>query len=246
MEACEKAAGKFFKLTVNIGDEQPVPIVTSWDGVGVGSRVVIAVVGSFVADVEVTPVERGGVVSQGLLCDSLMLGWAGGTSGSAVLLPTSFVPGMPAPPERPRRNDANVEDPRDPNAGAEALFGPVLSKEEKKALAAKKKAEREAKKKGGGAAASADADATAEGGEADGTSAAAAAGDAAAGEAPAAGAAKKEAKAKPRVAPTKADLKRIKKVAAEKRKATGGEVFTDDELEAAGFLLEGEEPVPVS
>ena len=83
VEACEKAAGKFFKLTVNIGDEQPVPIVTSWDGVGVGSRVVIAVVGSFVADVEVTPVERGGVVSQGLLCDSLMLGWAGGTSGSA-------------------------------------------------------------------------------------------------------------------------------------------------------------------
>ena len=49
------------------------------------------------------------------------------------------------------------------------------------------------------------------------------------------------------VPPSKADLKKIKKLTAEKRKAAekagGGadEIFTDDELEAAGFLLEGEE-----
>ena len=215
VEACEKASGKFVKLSVNIGDEVPLTIATNWDGVGEGSRVCIAVVGSFVADVEVTPVERGGVTSQGLLCDAAMLGWAGGAAGAAVLLPTSFSPGDPAPHEKPRRAAANGEDPRDPNAGSEALFGPVLSKEDKKKAAAAKKAEREARKAG--------------------------VEPAAAGAAPADGA------AKVRVPPSKADLKKIKKLTAEKRKAAekagGGadEIFTDDELEAAGFLLEGEE-----
>lgn len=209
VETMEKASGKFLKLSVNIGEELPLSIVTNWEGLDVGLRVCIAVVGSFVADVEVKPVERGGALSQGLLCDSSMLGWAGGTTGSPVLLPTSFEPGMPAPTERPKRTAANVEDPRDPSAGAEALFGPVLTKEEKKAAAATKKAEREAKKKGGGVEVDA-----------------------------------KTKAAKPRVAPTKADLKKIKKLTADKRKAAaaGEEVFTDDELERAGFLLEGEEP----
>ena len=175
-----------------------------------GSRVVVAVVGSFVADVEVVAQERAGVLSHGLLCDSAMLGWPDGESGSAVFLPKAFSPGDLAPTERPRRGEANVEDPRDPNAGAENLFGTVLTKEQKKEAAAKKKAEREAKKR---AAAGGGLD---EGAADDGAP-------------------------KPRLKPSKAELKKCKKLAAEKRKA-GGEAFTDDELEAAGFLLEGEEP----
>ena len=172
-----------------------------------------------------------------------MLGWAGGTTGSVVLLPTSFEPGMPAPNERPKRSAANVEDPRDPNAGAEALFGPVLTKEEKKAAAAAKKAERDAKKKGGSAA---DADVSGAGAADGAPGQVAAAADSGTASTKPAAAAKAP---KPRVVPTKADIKKIKKLTADKRKkaADGEEIFTDDELEAAGFLLEGEEPpVPVS
>ena len=44
-----------------------------------------------------------------------------------------------------------------------------------------------------------------------------------------------EKKKKP---PTKAELKKLKKLIAEKRKG-GAEVFTEDEIEAAGFLVEG-------
>ena len=47
--------------------------------------------------------------------------------------------------------------------------------------------------------------------------------------------------AKPRVKPTKSDVKRIKQLTADKRQQTGEECWTDDELEAAGFLLDGEE-----
>ena len=44
-----------------------------------------------------------------------------------------------------------------------------------------------------------------------------------------------EKKKKP---PTKAELKKLKKLIAEKRKG-GAEVFTEDEIEAAGFRVEG-------
>jgi len=52
-----------------------------------------------------------------------------------------------------------------------------------------------------------------------------------------------EGAAAPRVKPSKTDLRRIKKLTADKRKAKADEEYwTDEELEAAGFLLEGEEP----
>ena len=44
--------------------------------------------------------------------------------------------------------------------------------------------------------------------------------------------------AKAKKPPTKAELKKIKKAIAEKRKG-GLEVYTDEELEEAGFLVEG-------
>jgi elongation factor 3 len=44
--------------------------------------------------------------------------------------------------------------------------------------------------------------------------------------------------AKVKKPPTKVELKKIKKAIAEKRKG-GLEVFTDEEIEAAGFLVEG-------
>ena len=215
-EPIEKSKAKKLSVDVGRGDGGDLTIVTSWD-VSEGMRVVIAVVGSFVNEAEVVESVVSGVSSCGLLCDGTMLGWtgAGVAAGSPALLPSSFAPGDAAPSERPKRG-GKAEEPAfagfdKQDDGPTALFGPVLTKDEKKALAAKKKAERAAKK-GGGAT---ESEGTAEGGVT------AAASD------------------KPRVAPTKADLKRIRKAVADKRKA-GEEVATDDELEAAGFLLEGE------
>jgi len=155
--------------------------------------------GSFVCDVE---------VSQHTLVDSAMLGWRDGVRGSAAIVPTSFQPGDSAPQDRPPRNRAaatvdaagNVV----ANEGVDALFGPVLTKEQKKAAAAAKKADRDAAKKDQGAATD-------------------------------------SAKEVVRVKPAKTDLKRCKKLAADKRKAGDADALTDDELDFAGFLLEGEE-----
>lgn len=58
-------------MSVDIGEDSPVEIATSWD-VHSGARVVVAVAGSLVGDVE---------ISQPRLCDSAMLGWADGISG---------------------------------------------------------------------------------------------------------------------------------------------------------------------
>lgn len=44
----------------------------------------------------------GGRQSEGMLCDSSMLGWAGGGSGTAAVVPPSFEPGARPPPSRPR------------------------------------------------------------------------------------------------------------------------------------------------
>lgn len=76
VESCEPASkAKWMKVAVNIGDEAPVTLASNFDGLDIGSRVVVAVVGSFVGDVEVLAQERAGVLSHGLLCDSAMLGW---------------------------------------------------------------------------------------------------------------------------------------------------------------------------
>ena len=43
----------------------------------------------------------GGKPSLGMLCDSVMLGWAGGSAGAAVLLPASVENGSEPPSEKP-------------------------------------------------------------------------------------------------------------------------------------------------
>jgi len=208
---CLATAGKnkLKKLSVDIGQEVPVTIVTSMDSISVGSRVVVARVGSFVNEQEVKKTTFGDDISEGLLCDTAMLGWRGGVDGAVALLPASFAPGDSAPSEKPRRGEALTD-----AAGNIAVCSvneeigevKVLTKEEKKAETALKKAAREAKKKEAkGEVETAD----------DGA-----------------------ARILPK-APNK-DLKRIKKLTADKRKK-GEEVWTDDELEAAGFAIQGME-----
>lgn len=215
VKECESISAKNKKLTIDVGRELPVIIVSSWDGVDVDYRVVVACVGSFINEQEVTKTTVAGVVSEGVLCDTAMLGWKGGANGAAALLPARFSPGDAAPSEKPRRGEELIDAAGNIITGAaneEIEAKTVLTKEEKKAEAALKKAAREAKKKEEKAAKSGYV-----------------AGDGDDADVPV-------ARELPK-APTK-DLKRIKKLTADKRK-NGEEVWTDDELEAAGFAIQG-------
>lgn len=126
--ASEPVAGKKVRLTVDVGEEQPLTVLSA-ASVDTGARIIVALVGSSIGDTEVTIPT---------ICDAAMLGWDGrGASGPATL-PKAFSPGDAAPSERPKAGRAaaaevdklgNVVD----GAGVDALFvsKPKLSKAEK-------------------------------------------------------------------------------------------------------------------
>ena len=175
------AAGKktTHKLSVDVGEKAPLTI-TSATAIDVGTRIVVALAGSSVGDLE---------ISEPIICDADMLGWKGPSLGPGpALLPKSFAPGDPAPDERPKavKSAASTVDKlgnADAADGVEALFvsKPKLSKEEKEMAKLEKAA------------------------------------------------AKGDAKAA-----TKLQHLKLRQAIAAKR-AAGEEVFTDDELEAAGL-----------
>lgn len=151
-----KKGGKALKVcTVNVGDsDSPLTIVTSAPNVREGSRVAVALAGSMVTteegeEIRVEKTSVGGTMSEGMLCDSAMLGWTGGASGIAVQIPESIAIGSPPPATKPRPNDgqsSNAEDaPSGPVTGG--LFERKLTKEEKKKLAAEKREAKKAAKK---------------------------------------------------------------------------------------------------
>ena len=162
---CEGVKGKdkLKELKVDVGQDEPLTIVTNAANVEVGKRVVVATIGASLKDEsKVKKAMVGGVTSEGMLCDGPMLGWQGGGAGAAALLPESFKPGEAPPRSRPRLDgggDGDGDAPAAPVAkstgpGVDSLFEKKLTKEEKKAAQEKKKAERAAKKaaKGGDAA----------------------------------------------------------------------------------------------
>ena len=69
------------------------------------SKVVVAKLGSKVEmggeEVVVKKTNVGGKPSFGMICDSVMLSWAGGSAGAAVLLPDSFENGVEPPGAKP-------------------------------------------------------------------------------------------------------------------------------------------------
>jgi tRNA-binding EMAP/Myf-like protein len=160
LEGCggKCANGKALKACrVNVtGDEaNPATIVTSASNVRTGSRVVVALAGTSFLNgegdaVTVQKTAVGGVMSDGMFCDSRMLGWSGGGSGVAAQVPDSFEIGSAPPSSKPRPKEA--EEPAAPTEEAKGLFEKKLSKEEKKKLAEERrkarKAAKEAKKEG--------------------------------------------------------------------------------------------------
>ena len=137
---------------------EPLAVVTSAPNVREGSRVAVAPVGSTVvtddgSELKITKTAVGGVMSEGMLCDSQMLGWTGGAAGIAVQIPDSIPIGSAPPATKPRPTNGSA--PAAAAAGEEAPSGPVtegllferkLTKEEKKKLAAEKRAAKKAAK----------------------------------------------------------------------------------------------------
>ncbi|KPI88357.1 hypothetical protein ABL78_2532 [Leptomonas seymouri] len=104
---CEDAPNtKLKRLKVNVGDEEPIPVVTAAANVRAGDHVVVACVGAEIKGETVAKTTVKGFPSQGMLCDAGMLGWVGGGAGAAVVLPASFAPGTRPPASRPRGDAA--------------------------------------------------------------------------------------------------------------------------------------------
>lgn len=93
---------KLCTIDVGGGEEKAVQICTNAPNVTEGTRVVVACVGAMLGDTKVTKKTVGGRASEGMLCDSPMLGWTGGAAGLAALVPESFAPGASPPEKRPR------------------------------------------------------------------------------------------------------------------------------------------------
>ena len=138
---------------MNIGTDEPITVVTNATNVREGSRVVVACIGAVLNDLDNTVVSKtniSGVISCGIMCDSKMMGWKGGSEGIAVQIPDSYELGTKPPSEKPiSGGNASASSNAESNVPAvevKPLFEKKLTKEEKKAEAARKKAEKAAKK----------------------------------------------------------------------------------------------------
>ena len=75
---------------------QSITVITNAPNIRVGTRTVVAEVGTEFEDKETGEMAIvrkeliGGVYSEGMICDSVILGWAGGAAGVAVQVPPSY------------------------------------------------------------------------------------------------------------------------------------------------------------
>jgi hypothetical protein len=117
------------------------------------SRVAVAPAGTTVLDeqgeeLQVTKTTVGGVMSEGMLCDSRMLGWSGGAAGLAVQIPNSIALGSSPPATKPRgvHDSKPTEEEAQPQEQQAGLFEKKLTKEEKKKMAEEKRKAKKAAK----------------------------------------------------------------------------------------------------
>jgi len=162
VKECESVAGKdkLRKVIVDAGTEHGcLTIATNASNIRLGTRTVVATLGTTVEfDGEPQIVKKtnvGGILSEGMICDSVMLKWAGGAEGLCVQIPTSFAVGTLAPTSKPRMDtgSTSASASAEPELSAKELK--AREKEARKKELAEKKAARIAKKaseSGGGEA----------------------------------------------------------------------------------------------
>ena len=141
--------------SVNIGndDGEPITVVTNAVNVREGSQLVVAPIGSTVVndegeEITISKTSVGGHVSEGMFCDSRMLGWGTGSVGLAAQVPESCDVGMTPPTSKPGVPPPASSSTSEgmPEVEVQGLFERKLTKEEKKLAAeAKRKARKEAK-----------------------------------------------------------------------------------------------------
>eukprot|EP00535_Pseudo-nitzschia_heimii_P005397 CAMPEP_0197182698 /NCGR_PEP_ID=MMETSP1423-20130617/6568_1 /TAXON_ID=476441 /ORGANISM="Pseudo-nitzschia heimii, Strain UNC1101" /LENGTH=185 /DNA_ID=CAMNT_0042633155 /DNA_START=39 /DNA_END=596 /DNA_ORIENTATION=+ len=165
VESLEESGGKGTKALkvckVDVGgDGDLLQVVTSAPNVRPASRIVVAPVGSTVlgSDGEGLTVAKttvGGHVSEGMFCDSRMLGWEGGSVGIAARMDDSLPLGSPPPSKKPRPGGGGGGSGGEalPESTVEGLFKKKPTKEEKKRLAEEKRKARKAAKEAKKAAA---------------------------------------------------------------------------------------------
>mmetsp|Transcript_23263 Transcript_23263/g.36377 ORF Transcript_23263/g.36377 Transcript_23263/m.36377 type:complete len:176 (-) Transcript_23263:130-657(-) len=161
IEDKSKSGGKPLKVcSVNIGGDEPICVVTNAPNVRLSSRLVVAPVGSTIIndegeEMEIKKTAVGGVMSEGMFCDSRMLGWGSGSAGIAAQVPDSFEPGSAPPTSKPGAPPTSSSPGSAiPAVEVKPLFEKKLTKEEKKKLAEERKAARKAAKEAKKAAAS--------------------------------------------------------------------------------------------
>jgi tRNA-binding EMAP/Myf-like protein len=140
--------------SVNIGndDGESITVVTNAVNVREGSRLVVAPIGSIIIndegeEITISKTSVGGHVSEGMFCDSRMLGWGTGSAGVAAQVPESYNVGMAPPTTKPGVPPPSSSSSESmPTVEVQGLFERKLTKEEKKLAAeAKRKARKEAK-----------------------------------------------------------------------------------------------------
>lgn len=161
VESLEESGGKGTKAMkicqFNIGGEDCIQVVTVAPNVRLGSRLAVAPIGTTVLGdngegMTVQKTSVGGHTSEGIFCDSRMLGWDGGSMGIASQMDASLELGSPPPSKKPRPGGA-VTTTELPESNVEGLFQKKLTKEEKKKLAEERKKARKAAKEAKAAAA---------------------------------------------------------------------------------------------
>ena len=122
----------------------------------VENRIVVAPIGSSIIndDGEVQTITKtviGGTPSEGMFCDSKMLGWGSGSEGIAAQVPAEFEVGGAPPKSKPGAPRQNDETPA-PVGEVKGLYEKKLTKEEKKKLAEEKRKAKKAAKEAAKAA----------------------------------------------------------------------------------------------
>jgi len=160
VETKSKSGGKPLKVcSVDIGTGDPIVVVTAATNVRDKSRLVVAPVGSTIIndegeEQEIKKTAVGGIMSDGMFCDSRMLGWGSGSAGIAAQVPDSCELGTAPPTSKPGApNNSSSSESTVPAVEVKGLYEKKLTKEEKKKLAEERRAARKAAKEAKNAAA---------------------------------------------------------------------------------------------
>ena len=76
------------KVVVDVGASEQLSVVTNAPNIRDKTRTAVAMIGTEFElngqTITVAKTHVGGVLSEGIICDSTMLGWAGGSAGNCV------------------------------------------------------------------------------------------------------------------------------------------------------------------